>query len=122
MTANSTFASSALLRVGRRAYFIWAAVLILVSLLLPGMIFAGAPAGWLMLFMARARDTGRRILTAPALVIVGVEMFAKDIARSLIPTIGKDPTGYLFLTLVVAHLGFAVFLGTRQSVPRMGAA
>ena len=114
MAVNQTGFS--LPHIGRKWYFVCAGLLVAIMALMPlSFGFVGGPAGWLLLFMARIRDIRNNVWTWPALVLVGTEMFGREIVPLLESHVGRSGLGYAVIALVVVHLGFIVALGVQPS-------
>ena len=107
-------------QLGRKRYFLFAGLLLaLVALMpLPFAFSAGAAAGWLLLFTARIRDIGHKVWTVPTLLLVAIEMFDKEIAKWIAEHLGREPTGYFVIVLLITHVTFAITLGLQHSAPR----
>jgi hypothetical protein len=107
------------MRLGRRRYFILAAILLCITLLLPvQFIFVGGPAAWLLLFMPRARDIGRPVWSWVALAIVSAEIFGRPSFQYLTSRFGRETTGWVVIALFAIHLVFAVLIGLPPSRDR----
>jgi len=124
MSMNGQRMNWGLPQVGRRTYFLCAGLLLVVIAIMP-LSFAlspGAAAGWLLLFTARIRDMGRRLIwSGLGLVLVALEMFIKEIGSSVVTYIGRQVVGYFVMAVFAIHLVFAVALGLQRGAPRPSA-
>jgi hypothetical protein len=120
MAASDQRASWRPSQVGQKKYFIFAGLIVALIALMPlSFAFgAGPPAAWLLLFTARIRDIGRQVWSVPALLLVGAEMFLKDIANAISSHYGRELSGYFFIALSVTHVVFAIVLGLQRSATR----
>jgi hypothetical protein len=106
--------------VGRKKYFIFAGLIVVLIALMPlSFAFgAGPAAAWLLLFTARIRDIGRQVWAIPALLLVALEMFTKETANAISGHFGRESSGYFLIALFLTHVVFAVALGLQRSKPR----
>ncbi|HEY2661675.1 MAG TPA: hypothetical protein VGI79_18285 [Caulobacteraceae bacterium] len=80
----------------------------MITALLPiSFLFTGGPAGWLVLVTAGIGDIRKNIWAWPALFLIGAEMFGKEALRYLAGPYGQSAVGYLMISLLMVHIGFA---------------
>jgi hypothetical protein len=102
--------------LGRTKYALLGMFLALLTAVLPiSFTFTGGPAGWLMLFTARAQDIGKPAWNLPALAVVGFELLARVWVPLMNARLSTTATGYAAICVLVVHAVFAIAIGLQPT-------